>query len=165
MNIVNFSYRNELIKNNETLCYCYQCSTCSSSCPIALATNGRYNPRKIIELGILGLYEKLVKEENSVVWLCSTCQNCIELCPQKVELTEIFTLIKNKCFEEGKVPEAFLAQGKALLENGIAIPYSKAILSRREKLGLPDIKAVPIEELKAIFKETEFEQKILKVRG
>src|SRR4030042_5524731 len=115
MNIVNFDYRNELIKNNETLCYCYQCSTCSSSCPIALATNGRYNPRKIIELGILGLYEKLVKEENSVVWLCSTCQNCIELCPQKVELTEIFTIIKNKCFEDGKVPAAFLAQGKALL--------------------------------------------------
>ncbi len=161
MNIVNFSYRNELIKNNETLRYCYQCSTCSGSCPVALATSGKYNPRKIIELGILGLYEKLVKEENSIVWLCSTCQNCIELCPQKVELTEIFTLIKNKCFKEGKVPAAYLVQGKALLENGIAIPYSKAIISRREKLGLPDIKAVPIEELKVIFKETEFEQKIL----
>jgi heterodisulfide reductase subunit C len=125
-------------------------------------TNGNYNPRKIIEEAILGLQEKLINDQDPSVWLCSTCQKCVELCPQKVELTEIFTLIKNLCFEEGKIPEAFVAQGQAIVDNGVAIPYSKAIISRREKLGLPTIEIAPVDELKKIFKETKFEDNIIK---
>ncbi|MHA2008943.1 MAG: 4Fe-4S dicluster domain-containing protein [Promethearchaeota archaeon] len=157
MSTINFEFRNEVLKHNATLSYCYQCSTCSGGCPVALLTNGKYNPRKIIEEAILGLKDKLVEKQEPNSWLCSTCQKCVELCPQKVELTEIFILIKNLGFESGKVPDAFIAQGKAVLENGIAIPYSKAILTRRDKLGLPTIKTAPIEEIKTILKETKFE--------
>ena len=163
MSIINFDFRNQVIKHNASLNYCYQCSTCSGGCPVALITEGKYNPRKIIELSILGLQDKLVEKQEPNSWLCSTCQKCVELCPQKVELTEIFTLIKNKCFETGKVPEAFLAQGQAVLDNGIAIPYSKAILTRREKLGLPAIKTAPSDEIKSILKETNFDNNLLKV--
>ncbi|MHA1256677.1 MAG: hypothetical protein ACTSPS_13875 [Promethearchaeota archaeon] len=104
------------------------------------------------------LFEK--QEPNS--WLCSTCQKCVELCPQKVELTEIFTLIKNKCFEAGKVPDAFIAQGRAVMDYSVAIPYSKAIETRREKLGLPVIKLAAVDEIQKILKETNFESNILK---
>jgi len=113
-------------------------------------------------MAILGLEDKLVDGEESAVWLCSTCQKCVELCPQKVELTEIFTLIKNQCFEKGKVPTAFTAQGQAVLENGVAIPYSKAITSRREKLGLPEVKTAALDELKSIFEATNFAKNISK---
>ncbi|MHA1282643.1 MAG: 4Fe-4S dicluster domain-containing protein [Promethearchaeota archaeon] len=153
---VNFELRNELIKHNLSLTYCYQCSTCSSGCPLALITNGRYNPRKIIEYAILGLINDLIEKPDSSIWLCSTCQKCVELCPQNVELTEIFTVIKNKSFKEGKAPEAFISQALAIFDNGIAIPYSKAILSRREKLGLPDVKPANMDELKKIFEATNF---------
>ncbi len=162
MSVINFEFRNEVLKHNASLSYCYQCSTCSGGCPVALITNGKYNPRKIIEEAILGLQDKLVEKQEPNSWLCSTCQKCVELCPQKVELTEIFTLIKNLCFERGKVPDAFIAQGQAVLENGVAIPYSKAILTRREKLGLPTIKTAPIDEIKKILIETNFEKHILK---
>jgi len=162
MSVINFKFRNEVLKHNASLSYCYQCSTCSGGCPVALITNGSYNPRKIIEEAILGLQKKLVELQEPNPWLCSTCQKCVELCPQKVELTEIFTLIKNKCFETGKVPEGFLSQGQAVLDNGIAIPYSKAILTRREKLGLPSIKTAPVEEIKTILKETNFDDHIPK---
>ncbi len=110
----------------------------------------------------MGLKDKLVEKQEPNLWLCSTCQKCVELCPQKVELTEIFTLIKNLCFKSGKVPEAFIAQGQSVLKNGVAIPYSKAILSRREKLGLPEIKTASVDEIKTILKETEFEKHIPK---
>lgn len=163
MNVVNFEFRNEVLKHNASLSYCYQCSTCSAGCPVALITNGKYNPRKIIEEAILGLEDKLLESQDPNPWLCSTCQKCVEQCPQGVKLTEIFTLIKNKCFEKGKYPEAFKIQGKSVLEHGIAIPYSKAILARREKLGLPSIKTVPMEELKIIIKETKFESNIQRV--
>lgn len=162
MSVINFEFRKKVMKHNASLSYCYQCSTCSGGCPVALLTNGKYNPRKIIELSILGLQDRLIDAQDPSVWLCSTCQKCVELCPQKVELTEIFTLIKNKCFEEGKVPEAFMIQGKAVLDSGIAIPYSKAILTRRERLRLPTVNTASIEELKKIFKETDFEQNISK---
>ena len=162
MSVINFEFRNEVIKHNASLSYCYQCSTCSGGCPVALITEGKYNPRKIIEEAILGLQDKLVEKQEPNSWLCSTCQKCVELCPQKVELTEIFTLIKNKCFEAGKVPEAFRLQGQAVLDSGVAIPYSKAILTRREKLGLPEIKTAPVDEIKSILKETNFDKNISK---
>ena len=162
MTVINFEFRNEVLKHNASLSYCYQCSTCSGGCPVALITNGSYNPRKIIEEAILGLQDKLVDSQDPNPWLCSTCQKCVELCPQKVELTEIFILIKNKCFEIGKIPEAFVAQGKAVLEHGVAIPYSKAILTRREKLGLPKVKTAPIDEIQKILNETRFDKYILR---
>jgi heterodisulfide reductase subunit C len=160
MSVINYKFRNEVLSHNASLSYCYQCSTCSGGCPVALITNGKYNPRKIIEEAILGLKDKLVEKQEPNPWLCSTCQFCVEACPQKVELTEIFTLIKNLCFESGKVPDDFIAQGRSVLENGVAIPYSKAILSRREKLGLPVIKTAQIDEIKTILKETEFDKHI-----
>jgi len=162
MSVINFKFRNEVLRHNASLSYCYQCSTCSGGCPVALITKGKYNPRKIIEEAILGLQNKLVEDQEPNSWLCSTCQKCVELCPQKVELTEIFILIKNLCFESGKVPDAFIAQGQAVLENGVAIPYSKAILTRRDKLGLPTIKTAPVDEIKQILVETKFEKHIPK---
>ena len=163
MSVINFEFRNEVLKHNASLSYCYQCGTCSGGCPVALITSGKYNPRKIIEEAILGLKDKLVEKQEPNPWLCSTCQTCVELCPQNVELTEIFTLIKNLCFKsESRVPEAFIAQGRAVLENGVAIPYSKAILTRRDKLGLPSIKTAPVDEIKKILIETNFEKHIPK---
>ncbi len=162
MTVINFEFRNEVLKHNASLSYCYQCSTCSGGCPVALITQGGYNPRKIIEEAILGLQDKLIKKQDPNPWLCSTCQTCVELCPQKVELTEIFTLIKNMCFKTGNVPEAFISQGRAVLENGVALPYSKAIITRREKLGLSSIKTAPVDEIKKILKATKFENNIPK---
>jgi len=160
VSLINFKFRNEILEHNASLSYCYQCSTCSSGCPVALLTNGKYNPRKIIELSLIGFEDDLIKEQNPNVWLCSTCQKCIELCPQKVELTEIFTVIKNRCFEMGNLPEAFSAQAQAIVDEGIAIPFSKSILSRRERMDLPDIKTADMKELKTLFKETGIESKI-----
>jgi heterodisulfide reductase subunit C2 len=157
---INFEFRNEILKLNASLSYCYQCSTCSGGCPVAFLTEGRYNPRKIIEEAILGLEEKLITAQDPNVWLCSTCQKCFEECPQDVKLTEIFTLIKNRCFEKGNFPEAFLLQGKEVCKNGIAIPYSRAILSRREKFNLPEVNTIQKDELRVLMEETGFNKKL-----
>lgn len=47
MQMIDFEFRNDLIKEVFSLSYCYQCETCFSTCPVALVTNGEYNPRKI----------------------------------------------------------------------------------------------------------------------
>ncbi|MFW9906836.1 MAG: 4Fe-4S dicluster domain-containing protein [Candidatus Thorarchaeota archaeon] len=159
MQMVNFSIRNELIDKNISLSYCYQCSTCTGGCPVALKTAGKFNPRKIIELSLLGLEHRLIEDQDTNIWLCSTCQNCVEYCPQRVFLTEIFNTNKNRCAVKGLAPEAYYLQGKAIYDSGLAIPYSSAILRRREQLGLPLINTPNVEEIQSLLKETKFDEK------
>ena len=59
MQMTDFEFRNDLIMEDFSLSYCYQCGTCSSTFPVALITNGDYNPRKIIEQSLLGLKDLL----------------------------------------------------------------------------------------------------------
>ena len=162
MSVINYNLRNELIAFSNSLTYCYQCSTCSGACPVALLTSGKYNPRKIILEANLGLENKLMDAQDSHAWDCSTCQKCVELCPQKVGLTDIFVRIKNMCYSKGLAPEAFLLQASAVFENGVAIPYSRPIIQRREKLGLPEIKTAEIQEIKTLLKNIHFDSPLSK---
>ncbi|MFX1568031.1 MAG: 4Fe-4S dicluster domain-containing protein [Promethearchaeota archaeon] len=161
MQMVDFNFRNELIKDDFSLNYCYQCGTCSSSCPVALITKGEYNPRKIIEQSLLGLKDMLLKDQKPNIWLCCTCQMCVEECPQNVFLTEIFERIKNKIVLLGEpYPETFKIQAKSVIENGVAIPLTQPIIRRRDQLGLPNIESLDIKELKKLLDATDFEKKI-----
>ncbi|MHA1299077.1 MAG: 4Fe-4S dicluster domain-containing protein [Candidatus Helarchaeota archaeon] len=157
---IDFNFKNEVVKDNFSLNYCFQCGTCSGGCPVAAITKGTYNPRKIIEESLLGLKDQLINFQEPNVWLCSTCQLCVELCPQEVFLTEIFNLIKNKCADIGKYPEGFKAQGTVILENGMAMPFSPAILRRRDQLGIPKLEMATKNEIQTLLKATEFDRKI-----
>jgi len=161
MQIVDFKFRNELIKEDFSLNYCYQCGTCSSTCPVAFITNGEYNPRKIIEQSLLGLKDLLIKEQSPNVWLCCTCQMCVEECPQNVFLTDIFESIKNRIVLLGEpYPETFKQQAKSVIENGLAIPLSQPIIRRRDQLELPNVEPVNIKEINKLLEATGFEKKI-----
>ena len=153
---INFDFRKEMLKHNFSLNYCYQCGTCSGGCPIARITNGAYNPRKIMEAAILGFEEKLTKELEPNVWLCTFCQLCVEQCPQHVELTEVFLQIKNQAVREGHAPDAFHMQSETILENGVAVPIGTSLAKRRERLGLPALKPMPIDEIKKLMEKTGF---------
>ncbi len=158
--VIDFKFRNELIKDNFSLSYCYQCGTCSGACPVALMTRGTFNPRKIIEESVMGLKEQLVRSQEPNVWLCSTCQLCVELCPQDVILTEIFNIIKNKCIETGNFPEGYKSQVSAILESGMAVPFTPAIMRRREQLGIPKLEMAAASEVQKLLKETQLRKKM-----
>ncbi|NVM35383.1 MAG: 4Fe-4S dicluster domain-containing protein [Candidatus Lokiarchaeota archaeon] len=159
--MVDFEFRNELIKEEFSLNYCYQCGTCSSSCPVAFITEGEYNPRKIIEQSLLGLKDLLIKDQKPNVWLCCTCQMCVEECPQNVFLTEIFERIKNKIVLAGEpYPETFKTQAKSVIENGLAIPITHSIIRRRDQLELPKVESANIDEIKKLLDATNFKKKI-----
>ncbi|MFW9940167.1 MAG: 4Fe-4S dicluster domain-containing protein [Candidatus Thorarchaeota archaeon] len=164
MQMIDFEFRNDLIKDDFSLNYCYQCGTCSSTCPVALITNGEYNPRKIIEQSLLGLKDLLLKDQKPSVWLCCTCQMCVEECPQNVYLTEIFERIKNKIILSGETyPEPFNIQAKSVVENAVAIPLTPPIIRRRNQLGLPKVEFANTNEIKKLLDATEFEKKIKKL--
>ena len=155
---INFEFRKQFSHFNHTLNYCYQCATCSGGCPVAKLTNGEYNPRKIIECALLGLEERLIQMQQPNVWLCVTCQKCVELCPQGVELTEIFDIIKNYCVKEGKLPEAYKSQAELVYNTGIAIPFTEPILKRRASLGLKEIQTAEPLEIQTLLQTIGFEK-------
>jgi heterodisulfide reductase subunit C len=111
----------------------------------------------------LGLKEKIFGPENSFgLWGCTMCDTCDEVCPQKVELTEIFTILKNKSVEKGEAPEHYTGQASMILENGKAIPMQPAIERRREQLGLPAIMAPDVDEVKKLLEATNLPAKLPK---
>jgi heterodisulfide reductase subunit C len=165
MATIDFDFRNQIIHSDigSTLAYCYQCATCSGACPVAQVTNGRYNPRRLILDALLGLKEKIFGKENAFsIWGCTVCDTCDEVCPQKVELTEIFTILKNLSVEKGEAPDYYTTQAATILENAKAIPMQPAIERRREQLGLPKVLSPDTNEVKKLLKVTNLTEKLVK---
>jgi heterodisulfide reductase subunit C2 len=165
MATIDFDFRNQIVESDigSTLAYCYQCATCSGACPVAQVTEGRYNPRRLILDALLGLREKIFGPEHSFdIWGCTVCDTCDEVCPQKVELTEIFTILKNMSVERGEAPEYYTIQASTILEHGKAIPMQSAIERRREQFGLPEIMTPAVEEVQKILESTKLADKLSK---
>ena len=142
---------------HDTLKFCYQCARCTDVCPVAEVTNQRYNPRPIILNSFLGFKDTIFlgKDNNFNLWGCTMCDTCDEICPQKIELTEIFTVLKNMSIVMGEGPDYYLTQASAIYENGKAIPPQPAIERRREQMGLPKIESPNIEEVQKILNLTK----------
>ena len=165
MATLDFEFRNMILEQDigSTLAYCYQCATCSGACPVAQVTQGRYNPRRLILDALLGLKEKIFGKENAFsIWGCTVCDTCDEVCPQKVELTEIFTILKNISIERGEGPNYYTTQASTILEHGKAIPMQPAIERRRQQLGLPEIISPDVKEVTKILEATKLPEKLPK---
>lgn len=165
MATIDFEFRNQIISSDigSTLAYCYQCATCSGACPVAQVTGGAYNPRRLILDALLGLKEKIFGAENAFnIWGCTVCDTCDEVCPQKVELTEIFTILKNMSVIKGEAPAHYTGQASTVLEHGKAIPMQPAIERRRDQLGLPKIVTPDVAEVKKLLEATKLPEKLPK---
>jgi len=136
------------VENAEYLSYCYNCGACVGDCPAA-RYNPAFNPRKIVQLTLLGLTESLLKED-SVLFACTTCFTCYERCPQSVRPIEVITALKNFLFSKGHCPKEILEVSKNVLKTGRAVLVSAATNSRRQKFRLGESPIVSIEELKKI---------------
>ena len=145
----------------DTIKYCYQCARCTNGCPVAAATENRYDPRIIILNSFLGVNTFIGEKENFSIWGCTVCDNCDEVCPQKIELTEVFTVLKNMSIAKGEGPEYFTTQASTIYDHGKAIPSQPAIERRREQLGLSEIQPPNVEEVQKLLNETKL-NKILK---
>ncbi len=148
---------------DSTLHYCLQCSRCNDVCPVNEVSDGAYNPRSVILNAFLGLKENLIGKPNNIaVWGCQICDTCNLTCPQDIELTDIFYIVKNLSVQAGEAPEYYVIQAKAILESGKAIPLQTAIERRRSQMGLPEVPTGFEDDVKIILKETELEEKLSK---
>jgi heterodisulfide reductase subunit C len=150
---VNYRFRDKLNKvpGGKHHNYCYQCSACVAVCPAA-RFNKKFNPRQILLKALLGAEDDLLGE-NSVIWLCTNCYSCYERCPQDVRPIEVIIALKNMAVEKGTAPANLAKLSENISKTGMSITFSSAIQRRREQLGLPEMKPIPIEELKKIIED------------
>ncbi len=164
----NFEFRKQVMDyhiGSEVIKYCYQCNRCADNCPVTAVTadfygTTGYNPRSNILAALLGYKDLLLGGDDLVIWGCTVCDTCDEVCPQNIELTEIFTFLKNQSIALGKGPDFVYSQAKAIFENAKAIPSQPAIERRREQLGLPPVLVPDITEVQTLLKNIGAEKKL-----
>ncbi|TET16498.1 MAG: 4Fe-4S dicluster domain-containing protein, partial [Dehalococcoidia bacterium] len=67
----------------DTLKICYQCGTCTGTCPWNLVRT--FLPRRMMYRAQLGLID--FGDED--IWTCATCGACAIRCPRGVEMTDV----------------------------------------------------------------------------
>ncbi len=145
----------------ETLMKCYQCGTCASSCPVATITT-RFNPRVVIKEAIADDRHHLVVDDP--IWLCCSCYNCQERCPQRVAIAEVMFALRNIAIGEGHTPKAFVEMASNLVNEGRVVPTAGFVSKRRETVGLPPLKDTGVEPLKQILSATSFDKTVEKAK-
>lgn len=150
----------KLLWQNPSLYPCLQCGVCTTECPVSKVTNGTYNPRRNILATLLGYKDLLLEGDNLLVWGCTDCHTCEEVCPQHIELTDLFSVLKNLSIVLGNGPEYVIEQAKAVFNNAKAIPSQPAIERRREDLGLPPVSKPNLNEIQTLLKNLGIDEKL-----
>ncbi len=74
----------------QSLKKCFQCATCTLTCPLSTEENGF--PRKQMLLAEWGLKDKLLEDPGP--WLCFYCGECSERCPRNADPGETMMAIR-----------------------------------------------------------------------
>ncbi len=120
----------------EGITRCFSCKACTAACPIC-AVDQRYDPRKIIRMVLLGMKEDVLKSD--LLWMCTTCYGCREVCPQDVRFTDVMFAIKNMAAQEACVPAGLVGQKTLLKKHGRLYEVGDFENEKRKKMGLPPL--------------------------
>jgi len=124
-------------KIKQLLNVCYQCGTCVSTCAAGLV-NPDKNIRKLIQ-NLVNSENEFEPKENDLIWLCTTCYQCEDRCPEGIPLTTLLIELKNMAVEKGVIPASIRKEIETLTVHSFTYPPAKSIVSRRRRLALPEL--------------------------
>ncbi len=81
----------------ESVLQCYQCGTCSGSCPVIEEMT--YGPRRIMHLIQAGEEDELLTSHD--MWFCVSCYSCTNRCPRDIPITDTMALLRQMAVEKG----------------------------------------------------------------
>ncbi len=106
----------DLIKEEggDLLKLCYQCGTCSATCPWNLVKS--FIVRKIMHQGQLGL----IDFESEELWMCATCKACVDRCPRGVAIIDVMRAMRRAIveFSVGGIPDSLRISMKNISATG-----------------------------------------------
>jgi len=146
----------------ETVKHCFQCGTCSGSCPSERRTP--YKVRQIVRKCLLGLKEEVITDD--ALWMCTTCYTCQERCLRSVKIVEIIKKARNIAAHAGYMAKPHKMTGVFVMNTGHGVPINDATKALRTKIGLSEIPptthAFPeaLAEVQKICKITGFDELI-----
>ena len=75
---------------------CYQCLTCTLSCPVAFAMD--YLPHQLVRMVQLGARPEVL--QSSTIWLCASCETCITRCPNEIDIPRLMDTLRQMALRE-----------------------------------------------------------------
>ncbi|MFX0113724.1 MAG: (Fe-S)-binding protein [Candidatus Hodarchaeota archaeon] len=99
--------------SGQSIKLCFQCSQCSSSCPISYVDS--FNIRKMIRKLQFGLKEKVLSSD--IIWKCTMCYECYDRCPNDVNIPKVIAVLRKMAMDEGIGPKAVLNTRKNILQS------------------------------------------------
>lgn len=137
---------------------CFQCGTCTASCPSG--KNTAYRTRKLMRMAQLGLKDMIVSSED--LWQCTTCYTCEERCPRGVPIVDVVIALRNIAVADGKMYDAHKKTATNLVQFGHTVSINDKVKAQRKELGLPEVPPTVLANEKAkadldvILQETGF---------
>ncbi len=129
---------------------CYQCGTCVSSCAGGLV-NSEKNLRRLIQ-NLIDSPDIFELKDSDLLWLCTTCYQCEDRCPEGVPLTTLLIRLKNMAVDRGLIPASVQKEIETLGAHSFTFPPAKSIMARRKRLGLPGLPQPAKAEMDALIK-------------
>ena len=130
----NPEFTQKIIKTSRTIAnMCYQCGTCTGSCPSAPRSS--YRIRLFMRRCVLGLENEALTDPD--LWLCTTCYSCTDRCPRDIAPTDVIMAMRNLAFKRDIVPKNFLQTTQLIYNSGHGVPNNDVNRAARTKLGLP----------------------------
>lgn len=118
---------------DEAIAACYQCGTCSATCPTASMMD--YSPRALWRLIELGAHDEVL--HSNTFWLCTACYSCTVRCPRGIPISETMRQLR----------ELYIQQGVGPLQGGLNAMLN-AVATRRNIANEPnDIRLIWSENL------------------
>ncbi len=91
---------------------CFTCGICASGCP-ASGLSGM-DPRRFIRMILLGMDEEIMT--NNWVWMCTTCDRCVHVCPMKIDIPQLVYVVRSQ-WAEDKKPRGIVDFCRRSIEN------------------------------------------------
>jgi len=150
----NFKYEIVNEPGGDSFLKCFQCGTCTASCPVR-EVNSDFNPRRIIRLIKLGAKDEVLK--SSFVWMCSACYSCYERCPQEVDITSFMSTLKNLAVKQGYAPAGLTGLLDLLDDFGALGEITDFENTIRSKYNIEEIQQSP-ENVRKVLKKSNIKK-------
>lgn len=111
---------------------CFQCGTCTGSCPSAPRSS--YRIRMFMRRAVLGLEDEALTDPD--LWLCTTCYSCTDRCPRDLAPTDVIMAMRNLATQRDVIPRNVLKTAQLIYTSGHGVPNNDVNRAAREKLGL-----------------------------